>query len=139
MHIPTEFNISIGDFFAIHFGLWDCEWHDFEPGAMIVSWGREYGVEISYGRHGGELHLTRKHADTTQSFPLRGGTGVLSALHIEKGYGFIRDEEGIEHFFHRTVVRGAVFELLREGQQLEFLSREMDKGPLAVDVRLSKG
>src|SRR5262245_54296690 len=44
-------------------------------------------------------------------------TGTIARLHIDKGFGFIRDEGGIEHFFHRSAVRGAVFELLREGQR----------------------
>ena len=41
--------------------------------------------------------------------------GTIARLLIDKGFGFIRDEGGIEHFFHRSSVRGAVFELLREG------------------------
>ena len=44
-------------------------------------------------------------------------TGTIARLLIDKGFGFIRDEGGIEHFFHRSSVRGAVFELLREGQR----------------------
>ena len=39
-------------------------------------------------------------------------TGTIARLLIDKGFGFIRDEGGTEHFFHRSSVRGAVFELL---------------------------
>ena len=39
-------------------------------------------------------------------------SGTIARLLIDKGFGFIRDEGGIEHFFHRSSVRGAVFELL---------------------------
>ena len=35
--------------------------------------------------------------------------GTIARLLIDKGFGFIRDEGGIEHFFHRSSVRGAVF------------------------------
>ena len=35
-------------------------------------------------------------------------TGTIARLLIDKGFGFIRDEGGIEHFFHRSSVRGAV-------------------------------
>jgi CspA family cold shock protein len=63
-------------------------------------------------------------------------TGTIARLLIDKGFGFIRDEGGIEHFFHRSAVRGAVFELLREGQRVEFSSEESTKGPRAGDVRL---
>ena len=59
-------------------------------------------------------------------------TGTIARLLIDKGFGFIRDESGIEHFFHRSSVRGAVFELLREGQrvvaQLRFCLLERGTG-----------
>src|SRR5262249_49641383 len=66
-------------------------------------------------------------------------TGTIARLLIDKGFGFIRDENGIEHFFHRSSVRGAVFELLREGQRVEFTPEESQKGPRAGDVRLIEG
>jgi CspA family cold shock protein len=66
-------------------------------------------------------------------------TGTIARLLIDKGFGFIRDEGGIEHFFHRSAVRGAVFELLREGQRVEFQTEESAKGPRAGDVRLVEG
>jgi cold shock protein len=66
-------------------------------------------------------------------------TGTIARLLIDKGFGFIRDEGGIEHFFHRSAVRGAVFELLREGQRVEFTAEESTKGPRAGDVRLIEG
>ena len=62
--------------------------------------------------------------------------GTIARLLIDKGFGFIRDEGGIEHFFHRSSVRGAVFELLREGQRVEFTPEDSQKGPRAGDVRL---
>jgi CspA family cold shock protein len=66
-------------------------------------------------------------------------TGTIARLLIDKGFGFIRDESGIAHFFHRTAVRQAVFELLREGQRVEFTAEESTKGPRAGDVRLIEG
>ena len=66
-------------------------------------------------------------------------TGTIARLLIDKGFGFIRDEGGIEHFFHRSSVRGAVFELLREGQRVEFTPEDSGKGPRAGDVRLIEG
>jgi cold shock protein len=63
-------------------------------------------------------------------------TGTIARLLIDKGFGFIRDESGIEHFFHRSAVRHTVFELLREGQRVEFTTEESAKGPRAGDVRL---
>ena len=62
-------------------------------------------------------------------------TGTIARLLIDKGFGFIRDEGGIEHFFHRSAVRGAVFELLREGQRVEFNAEDSGKGPRAGGAR----
>lgn len=62
--------------------------------------------------------------------------GTIARLLIDKGFGFIRDESGLEHFFHRSSVRGVVFELLREGQRVEFITEDSAKGPRAGDVRL---
>ena len=55
-------------------------------------------------------------------------TGTIARLLIDKGFGFIRDEGGTEHFFHRSAVRGAVFELLREGQRVEFTAGGIGQG-----------
>ncbi len=63
-------------------------------------------------------------------------SGTIARLLIDKGFGFIRDESGLEHFFHRSAIRGAVFELLREGQAVEFSVEDSPKGPRAADVRL---
>jgi CspA family cold shock protein len=65
-----------------------------------------------------------------------GMNGTIARLLIDKGFGFIRDEDGIEHFFHRSAVRGSVFELLREGQKVDFTIEESQKGPRAGEVRL---
>ena len=62
-------------------------------------------------------------------------SGTIARLLIDKGFGFIRDESGLEHFFHRSAGRGAVFELLREGQRVEFAVEESPKGPRAGNVR----
>jgi len=66
-------------------------------------------------------------------------SGTIARLLIDKGFGFIRDESGVEHFFHRSSVRGAVFELLREGQRVEFTTEDSPKGPRAAEVRLVDG
>ena len=34
--------------------------------------------------------------------------GTIARLLIDKGFGFIRDESGVEHFFHRSSVRQTV-------------------------------
>jgi CspA family cold shock protein len=62
--------------------------------------------------------------------------GTIARLLIDKGFGFIRDDSGMEHFFHRSSVRGAVFEMLREGQRVEFTPEDTGKGPRAGSVHV---
>lgn len=62
--------------------------------------------------------------------------GTIARLLIDKGFGFVRDESGVEYFFHRSTVRGAIFELLREGQRVEFTPEDTGKGPRAGSVQL---
>ena len=63
-------------------------------------------------------------------------SGTIKRLVRDRGFGFIRDESGVEHFFHRSAIRQAVFELLREGQRVDFTVEDSPKGPRAGEVRL---
>ncbi len=63
-------------------------------------------------------------------------SGKIVRILIDKGFGFIGDEGGVEHFFHQSGVQDAVFESLREGQRVEFTVEESTKGPRAGDVRV---
>ncbi len=63
-------------------------------------------------------------------------SGTIVRLLTDKGFGFVSDEAGVEHFFHQTAVQDAVFESLREGQRVEFTVEESTKGPRAGEVRV---
>ncbi|MCL5263957.1 MAG: cold shock domain-containing protein [Chloroflexi bacterium] len=52
--------------------------------------------------------------------------GTIARLVRDRGFGFIRMEDGREIFFHATGVKGATFEDLSEGQSVEF---EMETDP----------
>ena len=63
--------------------------------------------------------------------------GTISRLLSDKGFGFIKGDDGQEYFMHRTAVRdGSVFEQLRDGQPVTFDAGQGDKGPRAENVRL---
>ena len=67
--------------------------------------------------------------------------GAIKKLIRDRGFGFIRAEDGREIFFHRTAVDGSNFESLAEGQPVEFdieknRGGSRDKGPRAINVRL---
>ncbi len=51
--------------------------------------------------------------------------GTIKAI-LDRGFGFIRTEEGTEIFFHQSELQNVTFEALRQGQEVEF---EMGKGP----------
>lgn len=60
-------------------------------------------------------------------------TGIIKRLVADKGFGFIKSGE-TEYFFHRSSVKNAKFEDLREGQEVTFEDAEGNKGPRAEDV-----
>jgi len=67
--------------------------------------------------------------------------GTIKKLIKDRGFGFIRAEDGREIFFHRTAVKSTNFESLTEGQSVEFdverISQDSrTKGPRAVNLRL---
>ena len=57
----------------------------------------------------------------------------------ERGFGFIRPENGHEDvFFHRSALVDVSFDQLRQGDRVTFTSENdpRGKGPRAADVRL---
>ena len=46
--------------------------------------------------------------------------GTIARLLIDKGFGFIRDEGGIEHFFHRSAVRARSSSCCEKGSVWNF-------------------
>ena len=63
-------------------------------------------------------------------------TGTIKTLRAEKGFGFIRDADGKEVFFHASAIYGEGIDNLREGDGVEFeLGEAGAKGPRATNVR----
>ncbi len=61
--------------------------------------------------------------------------GTIKKLIADKGYGFIKGENG-ELFFHHSAVEGEAFETLQEGQAVEYSEGDGPKGPRAENVRI---
>jgi CspA family cold shock protein len=77
----------------------------------------------------------------TCSFPLdenrKGGRmpqGTVKWFNPEKGYGFIRRDDGEDVFVHYSAIAGEGFRSLEEGQRVEFEVTEGKKGPQAANV-----
>ena len=63
--------------------------------------------------------------------------GTIRRLITDRGFGFIKTEEGKELFFHRSQLEGVDFSSLREGQQVEYEVGQGRNGRReAVKVRL---
>ena len=61
-------------------------------------------------------------------------TGTVKWFNDAKGYGFIERSEGGDVFVHYSSVRGTGFKRLTEGQRVEYVVTEGEKGPQAQDV-----
>ena len=61
-------------------------------------------------------------------------TGTIKTLIRDRGFGFIRAEDGREIFFHRSALVDLQFEQLSEGQQVNFEVERGPKGPRASKV-----
>ena len=61
-------------------------------------------------------------------------TGTVKWFIASKGYGFIERENGPDVFVHFSAIRGEGYRNLEEGQQVEFIVEQGQKGLQASDV-----
>lgn len=62
--------------------------------------------------------------------------GVVTKQLIDKGFGFIRTDAGLEYFFHRSACSPHEFDRMVVGTTVEFDPDEQAaKGPRAEEVR----
>jgi cold shock protein len=66
--------------------------------------------------------------------------GTVKMINREKGFGFIRADNGEEYFFHKSGLKNGTFESLREsrggdqGSEVTFEESEGQKGLRAEDI-----
>ena len=61
--------------------------------------------------------------------------GTIKWFNSEKGFGFIKREDGDDVFVHHTSIQGAGFKSLNEGEEVEFDVTQGPKGLQAANVR----
>lgn len=59
--------------------------------------------------------------------------GTVKWFNVEKGYGFILQDNGQDIFVHKSALESG---MLNEGDRVEFVSGEGRKGPCAMDVKV---
>ncbi len=63
--------------------------------------------------------------------------GIIKKL-TDRGFGFIKPEQGEDLFFHGSDVEGVEFNSLHEGQVVEFEKGQRDGRPRAANVKLAE-
>jgi CspA family cold shock protein len=62
--------------------------------------------------------------------------GTVKWFNGSKGYGFIERDSGEDVFVHYSAIVGDGFRNLEEGQRVEFVVTQGEKGPQASEVSL---
>ena len=61
--------------------------------------------------------------------------GKIKKMVRDRGFGFIRGDDGKEVFFHRSGLNAADYDALSEGDNVEYVVQEGPRGPRAENVR----
>ena len=61
-------------------------------------------------------------------------TGTVKWFNETKGFGFIAQESGPDVFAHFSAIQGDGFKTLAEGQRVEFVIKQGQKGPQAENI-----
>lgn len=61
-------------------------------------------------------------------------TGTVKWFNETKGFGFIQQESGPDVFAHFSAITGSGFKTLAEGQAVEFVVTQGQKGPQAENI-----
>lgn len=63
-------------------------------------------------------------------------SGTVKWFNATKGYGFIQRDSGGDVFVHYSEIAGTGYRSLEEGQRVEFLVIQGEKGPQAQAVSM---
>lgn len=61
-------------------------------------------------------------------------TGTVKWFNASKGYGFLTRETGEDIFCHYSSIQSEGYKTLKDGQKVEFVVGEGEKGPQAKEV-----
>ena len=61
--------------------------------------------------------------------------GTVKMFDKEKGFGFIKAEDGKDYFFHHTAILMDGYKTAEKGESVEFDVEESTRGPRACNVK----
>ena len=64
--------------------------------------------------------------------------GKVKTLSKKRGFGFIRNENGEDVYFHRSNLESTSFSNLSEGNSVEFTLEKGQKGLRATEIKIIK-
>lgn len=82
----------------------------------------------------GSLPARRRTSDSATPLPGNRESGTVKWFNTSKGFGFISRDSGDDIFVHFRAIRGEGHRVLVEGQRVEFVVMQRDKGLQAEDV-----
>lgn len=80
--------------------------------------------------------LVEKQQGQVKTHPQQEKEAFVIRLHTEKGYGFIKTQEGRELYFHRNSVLNDDFDRLEIGTGVRYAADAGDEGPKASTVHI---
>ena len=87
------------------------------------------------GRRGAKGKGRRRAAPAAQAPTGPKCRGKIKKMVRDRGFGFIRGEDGKEVFFHRSGLNAAEYDGLNEGDTVEYVVQEGPRGARAENVK----
>ncbi len=96
--------------------------------------GDRYSQPRSRGRSRGRRGATQQRVPTGPK-----ARGRIKKMVRDRGFGFIRGDDGKEVFFHRSGLAAADYDALSEGDAVEYVVQEGPRGARAENVKAANG
>ncbi|MFI5320173.1 MAG: cold-shock protein [Myxococcota bacterium] len=94
-----------------------------------------YSTRRTGGGGGGPRRNSRPASKVTVAPTGPKSRGKIKKMVRDRGFGFIRGEDGKEVFFHRSGMNGSEYDSMDEGQTVEYVIQEGPRGARAEYVK----
>jgi len=102
----------------------------------FIATERFRGVGRGGRRGGGKSRGRRRGATSAPQVPAGPKCrGKIKKMVRDRGFGFIRGDDGKEVFFHRSGLNAADYDVLSEGDTVEYVVQEGPRGARAENVK----